>query len=103
MTLQPRYGKLLNYTLLTQVRAKVTQFKTQLHNTKKGDLSITDYLFKIRNIVDLLALVGHKISVKYHIDAIFEGLPQDYETFIISVNSRLDPYTVEEIEALLLA
>ncbi|RVW97157.1 Retrovirus-related Pol polyprotein from transposon TNT 1-94 [Vitis vinifera] len=95
--------KTLELYFATQVRAKVTQFKTQLHNTKKGDLSISDYLLKIRNVVDLLALVGHKISVKDHIDAIFEGLPQDYETFIISVNSRLDPYTVEEIEALLLA
>ena len=96
-------GKTLELYFATQVRAKVTQFKTQLHNTKKGDLSITDYLLKIRNVVDLLTLVGHKSSIKDHIDAIFEGLPQDYETFIIYVNYRLDSYTVEEIEALLLA
>ena len=89
MTLQPRYGKPLNY-YATQVRAKVTQFKTQLHNTKRGDLSIIDYLLKIINVVDLFALVDHKISVKDHIDAIFEGFPQYYETFIVSVNSRLD-------------
>ncbi|KAL6339591.1 hypothetical protein AAG906_034676 [Vitis piasezkii] len=88
---------------MVNLRAKVTQFKTQLHNTKKGDLSIIDYLLKIINVVDFFALVDHKISVKDHIDAIFEGLPQDYETFIIFINSRLDPYTVEEIEALLLA
>ncbi|KAL6346124.1 hypothetical protein AAG906_025404 [Vitis piasezkii] len=31
------------------------------------------------------------------------GLPQEYETFIISVSSRINPYTVEGIEALLLA
>ena len=74
-----------------------------MHNTKNGDLSITDYLLKIRNVVDLLTLVGHKSSIKDHIDAIFEGLLQDYETFIIYVNYRLDSYTVEEIEALLLA
>ena len=72
------------------MRAKITQFKTQLHHTKKWDLSITDYLLKTRNIVDILALVGHKISIKDHIDAIFEGLPQDYEIFIISVDSRID-------------
>ena len=96
-------GKTLELYFATQVRAKVTQFKTQLHNTKKGDLSITDYLLKIRNVVDLLTLVGHKSSIKDHIDAIFEGLPQDYETFTIYVNSRLDSYTVEEIEAFLLA
>ena len=72
------------------MRAKITQFKTQLHHTKKWDLSITDYLLKTRNIVDILALVGHKISIKDHIDVVFEGLPQDYEIFIISVDSRID-------------
>ncbi|RVW87701.1 Retrovirus-related Pol polyprotein from transposon RE1 [Vitis vinifera] len=35
--------KTLELYFATQVRAKVTQFKTQLHNTKKGDLSISDY------------------------------------------------------------
>ena len=87
----------------TEVRAKITHFKTQLHNTKKGDPSISDYFLKIKNIVDHLALVGHNLSDKDHIDAVFEGLHQEYGTFIITVSSRIDPYTVEEIEALLLA
>ena len=95
--------KTLEQDFATQVWAKITQFKTQLHNTKKGDLSISDYLLKIRNIVDHLVLVGHNLSDKDHIDAVFERLPQEYETFIISVNSRIDPYIVEEIETLLLA
>ena len=47
---------------------------TQLHNTKKGDLTINEYLPKNRSTVDPLALVSHKLIVKYHIDAIFEGL-----------------------------
>ena len=32
-----------------------------------------------------------------------DGLPEDYDAFITFVTSRLDPYTVEDIEALLLA
>lgn len=72
----------------TQVRAKVNQYKTQLQNIKKGSLSINDYLLKVRGLVDLLALVGHNLSVKDQIDAIFCGLPPEYETFIFSVNSR---------------
>ena len=95
--------KTLEQYFSTQVRAKITQFKTQFHNTKKCDLSISDYLFKIRNIIDHLALVGHNLFDKDHINAVFEGLLQEYETFIISISSRIDPYAVEEIEALLLA
>ena len=40
---------------------------------------------------------------KEHIDAIFEGLSSDYDTFILSIESRIDPYTVDDIESLLLA
>ena len=51
----------------------------------------------------MLGLVGQSLSVKKHIDAILEVLPPKYETFIVSVNTRTDPYTVEEIESLLMA
>lgn len=62
-----------------------------------------NYLLKIKNIVDRLASVGHIVSSSDHIEAIFNGLSEEYDTFIISVNSRTEDYTVEEIEALLLA
>lgn len=62
--------KMLKQYFATQVRTKVTQ----LHNTKKCDLPINDYLLKIQNIVDLLALVGHNLSDKDHIDEIFKKI-----------------------------
>lgn len=43
------------------------------------------------------------MSPKDHIDAILDGLPPEYDTLVLSVNTRTDPYTVPEIEALLLA
>ena len=69
---------------------------------KKGDMIVNEYLQKIKSIVDQLASVGHSIFVEDHIDAIFEGLPLIYDIFVVSVNSRLDAYTVAEIESLLL-
>lgn len=86
-----------------QIRAKVSQYKLQLQNQKKGSLTMNEYLLKIRTCVDLLALVGHKLEAKSHIDAIFDGLPPEYDTFILSVNTRLDPYSVSDIEGLLLS
>ncbi|RVW56384.1 Retrovirus-related Pol polyprotein from transposon RE1 [Vitis vinifera] len=58
---------------------------------------------QIRGCIDLLGLVGHSISEKEHIDAIFEGLSTDNDTFILSIESLIDPYTVDDIESLLLA
>ena len=36
-------------------------------------------------------------------NAIFDGLSYEYDTFVVSVNSRNDLYTVAKIESLLLA
>ncbi|RVW65795.1 Retrovirus-related Pol polyprotein from transposon RE1 [Vitis vinifera] len=58
---------------------------------------------QIRGCIDLLGLVGHSISEKEHIDAIFEGLSTYNDTFILSIESLIDPYTVDDIESLLLA
>ena len=57
----------------SQVRAKISQFKSQLNGLKKGSLSIDEYLLKIRNLVDLLAMVGEEFKAKDHIEAIFNG------------------------------
>ncbi|KAL6338621.1 hypothetical protein AAG906_021336 [Vitis piasezkii] len=75
----------------------------ELHNTKKDDLSVNDYLLKIKSLIDQLASVGYVVTTKDHIDAIFDGLSFEYDTFVVTVNSRNDLYTVAEIESLLLA
>ncbi|XP_062096643.1 uncharacterized protein LOC133802358 [Humulus lupulus] len=85
----------------THTSAKIDQFTTQLQNFKKGSLALTNYLLKVKSIVDRLGSIGLKVSAKEHIAAIFKGLPPEYDTFIIFVNSRSQPYTVAEIESLL--
>ncbi|KAL6321385.1 hypothetical protein AAG906_016440 [Vitis piasezkii] len=64
---------------------------------------MNEYLLKIRGFVDLLALVGVNLSVKDHIDVIIDGLPSEYDTFFLTINSRTEDYLIEEIESLLLA
>ena len=63
---------------------------------------MNDYLLKIKSLVDQLASVGHVLTIKDQIGAIFDGLSYDYDTFIVLMNSRNDPYKVAEIESLLL-
>lgn len=83
-------------------RANIGKYKTQLRNSKMQG-SLSDFLLKIKSLVDLLASIGHSMSAQDHIEAIFNGLSSDYNVFITSVNTRLDAYTVAEIEALLMA
>lgn len=62
-----------------------------------------EYLFQIKVAIDQLASVGHLLTFSDQIKAIFDGIPTEYDNFIISVNSRLDPYSVYEIKSLFLA
>uniref|UniRef100_A0A803R258 Uncharacterized protein n=1 Tax=Cannabis sativa TaxID=3483 RepID=A0A803R258_CANSA len=86
-----------------KVSSKILEFRTKLQNLKKGSLSLNDYLLKVKQTVDLLASVGEVLSDRDHVAAIFKGLPSEYDTFGISSNTRIENYTVGEIEALLLA
>uniref|UniRef100_A0A803Q3K0 Reverse transcriptase Ty1/copia-type domain-containing protein n=1 Tax=Cannabis sativa TaxID=3483 RepID=A0A803Q3K0_CANSA len=86
-----------------QVSSKILEFRTKLHKLRKGSLSLNDYLLKVKQHVDLLASVGEVLSSRDHIASIFKGLLPEYDTFIISTNTRIEDYSVAEIEALLLA
>jgi len=71
--------------------------------TPKNDKTITTYITNIKKIADSLAVVGSPLSTTDHVDAILDGLSADYNGFITSIISRQDPYTVDDLEALLLA
>lgn len=87
----------------SQTKANVIQLKTQLRNLRKGSLSVSDFLLKIKKIIDSLFSIGCSFTEADHIEAILEGLPEEYTSFIVSVTSRSDSYSVIEIESLLLA
>lgn len=66
-------------------------------------MSMNDYLLKVRHCVDFLGLVGHNLTEKEHIDAILNGLSAQYDVFVLSIGTHLDPYTVDDIESSSLA
>ena len=85
-----------------QMRAKVRQLKTQLKASKKQG-PICDYLLQIKKIVDTLAVVGSPISTEEHIEVILDGLNEDYSAFITIIMSRIQPFSIPELETLLMA
>lgn len=62
-----------------------------------------EYLLRIKAIVDALISIGNRVTQSEHIEAIFDGLTEDYVPFIMSINTRLEPYLVSEVESLLIA
>lgn len=57
---------------------------------------MNEYLLKVKNTMDRLASVD-TLSDSDHIEFILNGLPENYDTFIVSVKSRSESYSVEEI------
>lgn len=84
-------------------RAKVHQYKSGLRNTKKGTRSIAEYLLWIKALVDGLISIGSEVTEQEYIGTILEGLSSEYDAFSTAIRTRKEPYTLSEIESLLLA
>lgn len=84
---------------MAQTKAKSYQYTTQLKNTRKFSFSMFDYLLCIKVAVDQLTSIGHVLSTSNHLNAIYDGLSFEYDTFVILVSSCLDSYFVCEIES----
>ena len=70
---------------------------------KKENVPMVVYLLRIKAIVDALTSISYSIPTQDHLDAIFDGLHEEYNAFVICINTRLEPFTMPEIEFLLLA
>ena len=83
-------------------RAQIKKFRLRLKNPK-NERSVSTYLLDIKKTVDLLAAIGAPVSVEDHVETILDGLSADFDPFVASIMSRKEVYTINEIEALLLA
>lgn len=57
-------------------------YRRALHSQRKGDLSMREFLMKIKCFCDNLAGCGEIISEHEHITAILNGLPSEYEAIV---------------------
>ena len=53
--------------------------------------------------MDFLAVVDAPISKQDHIEAVLDGLNEEYTSFITIVISRSDLFSIDELEVLLMA
>ncbi|KAL4305498.1 hypothetical protein AHAS_Ahas16G0084300 [Arachis hypogaea] len=76
----------------TTSKTKVQSLKSQLKSVKKTG-TITDYLAKIRYLVDSPFAIGYELQEDDHIQAIMDGLAEDYSGYITSVISRMGTFS----------
>ncbi|PNY18109.1 retrovirus-related Pol polyprotein from transposon TNT 1-94 [Trifolium pratense] len=84
------------------LKSRARQLRSELKNTKKNSRSVNEYLLRIKSIVNSLVAVGDIVTEQEQVDSILEGLPEEFNSFVMMVYSRFDTPTVEDVEALLL-
>lgn len=75
------------------------QLKLELQTVKKRNLSISDYLEKIKTLAD--SLVTQPFLESNLILHILGGLSTKYHSFVTSVTTRLDDISIDDLHAML--
>nr|XP_016475485.1 PREDICTED: uncharacterized protein LOC107797135 [Nicotiana tabacum] len=84
-----------------QVSSQTLQLKVQFHNLKKGDLSINDYVHRLKSIADALISIENPISETELVLQILSGLPPDYMSVSTSISTRVTLLSFVETRSLL--
>ncbi|XP_010268345.1 PREDICTED: uncharacterized protein LOC104605321 [Nelumbo nucifera] len=83
-------------------KTRIDDLKLELAYLKKGTLTVTDYVQKIKSLSDALATSRHFLIDVDQIHYLLGGLPTEYDTFVLSMTTRLDSLSFSEIQSLLL-
>ena len=73
------------------------QIHYQLATLKKGNSSIADYIHKFTTLVDTLAATAHALN-DFEINSfLLASLGSEYDSFVTSVTTRVDPFSIDEL------
>jgi gag-polypeptide of LTR copia-type len=76
--------------------------KMQIHSLQKGHLSMQSYLDQKRSLADKLRLIGSPVSDADLQLFILHGLSIDYDPLVVSLTSRSEAVSFNELTGLLL-
>ncbi|KAL5827956.1 hypothetical protein ACOSQ3_019798 [Xanthoceras sorbifolium] len=68
--------------------AKIMQIRAQIQATKKGSLTITEYVLKLRTMADSLAAAGQPMSDRDLLLNVLQGLGSEYDAVIVNITSQ---------------
>jgi hypothetical protein len=81
----------------SQARSRVMQIHYQLATSKKGNSSSTEYFQTIKAMSDNMAAAGQHLNDFESVSYLLAGLGSEYDPFVTSVTTRLDPLSIDEL------
>lgn len=83
-------------------KAQVMQLRLQFQTTKKGSLSMLDYILKLKNMVDNLVAIRESVHNRDHILQLLGGLGVEYNSIMVSLTAREDEVSLHTTHSILL-
>lgn len=87
----------------SQKRARAVNTRLALSTTHKGNMTVTEYVGKMRSLGDEMAAAGRPLEDDELVEYILTGLDEEYDSLVSGVLSRTDPISVSELYSQMLA
>jgi len=93
---------LLEQTYASQSRARTVNTRIALATTRKGDMSISEYITKMKSLADEMASAKKKVDDEELVSYILAGLDEEYNSVVSALLARVEPVSVAEAHSQLL-
>ncbi|KAL5765177.1 hypothetical protein ACOSQ2_017771 [Xanthoceras sorbifolium] len=81
----------------------IGQIRSQIQGTKKGSMTIIEYVLKLRTLVDSLAASGYLMSERDLLFSVLQGLGNEYNAYIVTITALQSTITVQDTQFLLMS
>jgi len=87
----------------SQSRARIMSTRMALAMATKGASSVAEFFVKMKGLADDMASAGRKLEDEELVTFIITGLGEEFESIVSAVASRVEPISVNELYAQLIA
>jgi hypothetical protein len=93
---------LLEQTHTSQSRARTVNTRIALVTTRKDDMSISEYITKMKNLANEMASAKKRVDDKELAPYILAGLDEEYNPVVFALLARVEPVSIAEAHSQLL-
>jgi glutathionylspermidine synthase len=94
---------LLEQTYASRSKARVVNTRMALATTQKGNMSISEYIAKMKSFADEMASVGKPLEEEELVSYILAGLDFDYNSIVSTIEACMEPIFVGELYSQLMS
>ena len=78
------------------------QLRLEFQTTRKGSLTMMEYILKLKSLADNLAAIGEPVTDRDQILQLLGGLGADYNSIVASLTAREDEMSLHSVHSILL-